>query len=150
MPCMLSWAIISRCLSNGSQIGHHPNSFWTFPMPHLVTMIYQKRKNVRTDFAAKQTKLNDASCATHPGYFLVITIAVRRNTTLKVHCIRLWMCKNEFMNVCADTSGARKNDFQRKPDKSQTNSLWIEGKMLFLITWTLTTVNEESTIPQFI
>lgn len=37
------------------------------------------------------------------------------------------LCNNEFMNVCAEPSGARRNEFQRQ---TKSKSLQVEGKMV--------------------
>lgn len=37
------------------------------------------------------------------------------------------ICNNEFMNVCAEPSGARRNEFQRQ---TKSKSLQVEGKMM--------------------
>lgn len=69
------------------ELGSYLNAFvkwlsnWTL-LTFLLEVLYVsfahcdllKEKNVRTDFAAKKTKLNSINHATHPGSFLVYMV----------------------------------------------------------------------------
>lgn len=105
-----------------------------------------KKEKFQDRLCSKKDKANCHKSCKSSWLLSSITVAVRRNTTLEACCIRLWMCKNEFMNICAEMSEARKISKENQTKVKQT----VSEQKLFLITRTLTMVNEESTIPQFI